>query len=261
MNNGVKTDDLVIGVLGGMGPQATADFLAKLVAATPVDHEQDHLRVRIDSNPKVPDRSRAIAGVGPSPGPVLAAMAAGLERAGIDFLVMACNTAHAYEAEIRAAITVPFVSIVEEACDACERDYPRARRIGILATQGCVDARLYQHAFAHRDRETLVLDAAGQQRFMALMYRIKRGDLSTTLRAEVRALAEGLIDAGADVLIAGCTEVPLVLHAQDLTRPLIDTTSNLAERCVHYARHLEPLPASAGHRPSISGGLRRPVTL
>ncbi|WP_207000008.1 aspartate/glutamate racemase family protein [Trinickia mobilis] len=245
MNNDALADDLVIGVLGGMGPQATADFLAKLVAATPVAHEQEHLRVRVDSNPKVPDRNKALAGLGGSPGLVLAEMAVGLQHAGVDFLVMACNTAHAFEPTIRAAVTVPFVSMIVEACDTCERAYPQVRRVGLLAAQGCLDARLYQEELARREREALILAPADQRRFMALLYRIKQGDLSPDVRAEMRALGETLIAAGADVIVAACTEVPLVLQEGDLTRPIVDTTSNLAQRCVIYARHLEPLPTSS----------------
>jgi aspartate racemase len=246
-----------MGVLGGMGPQATADFLAKLVAATPVDREQDHLRVQIDLNPKVPDRSAAIAGCGPSPGPVLAAMAAALERAGVDFLVMPCNTAHAFELEIRAGLGVPFVSIVAEAGAACRRNWPAARRFGLLATSGCIAARLYQENFEdslanslednHAPHVVSVLTLApeDQQRFMALLYRIKLGDQSNAARAAMRGFGNALIDAGADVIIAGCTEVPLVLGATDLARPVLDTSANLAQRCVRYALGFEPLPAHA----------------
>jgi len=245
MNNDPMNADLVIGVLGGMGPQATVDFLARLVAMTPVTREQEHLRVRVDSNPKVPDRNDAIAGVGASPGPVLADMATGLQRAGADFLVMACNTAHAFEADIRAAVSVPFVSMIGEACDACERDFPHARRIGVLAAQGCLDARLYQQALARRERDALVLAPADQQRFMTLLYRIKQGDLAPDVHAGMRALGETLVAAGADVIVAACTEVPLVLREGDLTRPVVDATANLAQRCVRYARRREPLPSSS----------------
>jgi aspartate racemase len=241
------SDELVIGVLGGMGPQASADFLAKLVAATPVQREQDHLRVLLDSNPKVPDRNRAIAGGDPAAGPghVLATMARGLERAGANLLVMACNTAHAFEADIRAAVGVPFVSMIEEACDACTRTFPELRRVGVLAAQGCLDAGLYQRALAQRGYEALLLAPPQQAHFMKLLYRIKLGELSAGLRAEMRALGETLIEAGADVLVAGCTEVPLALRTDELARPLIDATDNLAQRCVRYARRLEDLPIAA----------------
>ena len=236
------TDDLSLGVIGGMGPEATADFLSKLVAATPVDREQDHLRVFVDSNPKVPDRHAAIRGVGPSPGPMLAAMAAGLERAGADFVVMACNTAHAFESDIRGALTVPFVSMIAEAVDGCALAFPSARRIGLLAAQGCLDANLYQRSFAARGCEIAVLDALDQERFMALLSRIKRGDMSDAVRAAMRAFGESLIIDSADLIVAGCTEVPLVLDDGDLTRPLFDPTDHLARRCVRYARRFEPLP-------------------
>lgn len=236
--------ELVLGVLGGMGPQATADFLAKLVQVTPAASEQEHLRVLVDSNPKVPDRNQAIAGQGPSPAPVLAAMAAGLEQAGAGLLVMACNTAHAFEAAVRQAVRIPFVSMVEEACDACLRDAPAARVVGLLAAPGCIEAGLYQSALAARGLQPLLLEPPQQDVFDRLLYQIKLGAPTSEIRPEMRRLAQSLTGRGADVLIAACTEVPLVLGQADVERPLIDATHNLALRCVRYARGLEPIPAS-----------------
>jgi aspartate racemase len=256
MGKGAPSAGLVIGVLGGMGPQATADFLMKLTAATPAEYEQDHLRVLIDSNPKVPDRSEAIAGRGVSPGAVLAAMAAGLERAGADFLVMPCNTAHAFEPEIRAAVGVPFVSMIEETRAACEYAFPQALRFGLLATSGCIHALLYQNAFTRTGRRTVVLDAADQESLMTLLYRVKLGDRSHAMRAAMRTCGETLIDAGADMVIAACSEVPLVLADGDLTRPVLDATALLARRCVRYAYGFEPLPALRPVAPLIA----QPVT-
>ncbi len=230
----------VLGVLGGMGPAATADFLAKLTGVTDVEREQQHLRVLVDSNPKVPDRNAAIASGDNAPGVALAAMAVGLERAGADFLVMACNTAHAFAPAIRAAVRIPFLSMVEEACGACAREHPRATRVGLLAAQGCLDARLYQDALVQRGRETLVLPAAEQRAFMDLLWRIKRNDVSTDVRTAMRALADSLVARGADVVMAACTEVPLVVDAAALGRPLLDPTTILARRCVRFARDLDP---------------------
>ena len=241
----MTTPERVLGVLGGMGPAATADFLAKLAAVTDVTDEQDHLRVLVDSNPKIPDRNRALAGGGGSPGPALAAMALGLQRAGADLLVMACNTAHAFEPDIRAAIDVPFVSMITETCDAFEREHAGARRVGVLAAQGALDAGLYQAAFNGRGHEVLLLSAERQRDFMSLLYRIKRGDVSNDVRATMRSLAETLVADGAEVIVAACTEVPLVVAATDVSRPLLDPTTNLARRCVRYARGLEALPAAS----------------
>lgn len=241
MTQASSRPELAVGVLGGMGPQATVDFLAKLVEATPVASEQEHLRVLVDSNAKVVDRNQAIAGTGPSPGPQLAAMARGLEEAGAGFLVMACNTAHAFEADIRHAVKIPFVSMVEEAADACAREHAGARRVGVLAAPGCIASGLYQNALRKRGLEPLLLQPAQQQRFNELLYLIKLKTPLADIAPDMKALGQALVDAGAEVLLAGCTEVPLVLGPQDLPRPLLDATWILAQRCVRYARHPELL--------------------
>lgn len=225
----------VVGVLGGMGPAATLDFYAKLLAATPAARDQDHLRVLIDSNPHVPDRNAGIAGTGPSPGAVLADMARGLERAGAEVLVMACNTAHAFEPDIRAAIGVPFLSIIDLTADETVSAHPQARRIGLLAASGCLEAGLYQRALGERGLEPVIADANLHARFMAVIYGVKGGETGPAARAEMRAIAQALIDQGAEVLIAACTEVPLVLEAGDLAVPLLDSSAILAARTAAYA--------------------------
>lgn len=236
------TAPLAIGILGGMGPAATLDLFAKLLAASEAKRDQDHLRLIIDCNPAVPDRNAALVGQGPSPGAVLAAMAAGLERAGADVLVMACNAAHAYQADIERATTVPFISMIEETSAALGRRHPEVRRVGLLAADACLDARLYQQALAATGRESLTLGSAEQARFMRLLYRIKSGDISATARAEMRDLAGRLAEAGAEAILAGCTEVPLVLDAKDLSLPLIGATDILVEQAIAYARRRRALP-------------------
>lgn len=237
-------DTLVLGVLGGMGPEATVDFLAKLVKATPAAVEQDHLRVLVDCNPKVPDRNEAISGKGRSSAPALAEMAAGLQQAGAELLVMACNTAHAFESAIRQSISIPFVSIVEEACDACMRQVAKPRRVGILAGPGCIQAGLYQAALQRRALEPVLLERDDQSTFNGLLYRIKLGSLRNDVHAEMNSLAQKLVTQGAEIVVAACTEVPLVLSQAEFDRPLIDATYNLAARCVRYAMRQEPVPTS-----------------
>jgi aspartate racemase len=112
-----------LGVLGGMGPAATLDFLAKLQAATPVSREQDHLRVLVDINPKVPDRNDSYDAAGP----VLAEMAVGLREAGAQVLAIACNTAHAYVDQVKAS-GLPLVDLIETAGLAAKAQGARARR-------------------------------------------------------------------------------------------------------------------------------------
>ncbi len=227
----------VVGVLGGLGPEATLDFYARVLALTPAARDQDHLHLIIDSNPAVPNRNEAVAGTGPSPGPLLSEMAAGLERAGADFLVMVCNAAHAYQRDIEAAVSIPFVSLIEETCEAALRAVPNVKKVGVLGSSGCLGAGLYQIAFAERGVTAIVPENAERDTFMRTLYRIKAGDKGADVRETMRALAESLIDRGAQAVVAGCTEVPLVLSGDALACPLIDSTAVLAERTVFYARH------------------------
>ena len=226
----------VVGVLGGLGPEATLDFFAKILRATGARSDQEHLHLIINNNPRVPDRNEAIAGTGPSPGPQLAAGAAALQRAGADFVVMVCNAAHAFQPEIEAAIDIPFLSIVTETCGETLRRVPDLRRVGVLAASGAVDAGLYQRAFDALGVQTLVPEGEARARFMEALYRIKSGDKSEAVRAEMRALALGFIEAGAEAIVAGCTEVPLALSDSDLPCPLISSTDVLVARTIQTAR-------------------------
>lgn len=228
---------LTVGVLGGLGPEATLDFYAKVVALIPAGHDQDHLHLIIDSNPRVPDRNEAVAGTGPSPGPALAAMARRLEGAGADFLVMACNAAHAFQADIEAAVSVPFVSIVEETVRATIERCPGVQKVGVLGSSGCLDSRLYQTAFTRYGVEVVVPEGAERDLFMRVLYRIKAGDRGADVRSAMGALAGSLEFRGAEAVVAGCTEVPLVLSDGDIVVPLIDSSAVLAERTVFYATH------------------------
>lgn len=223
-----------IGVIGGMGPAATLDFFGKLLEATHAERDQDHLRVLIDNNPRVPDRNAAIAGRGPSPGPQLAESARGLERAGADFLVIACNTAHAFQPDIESAISIPLLSMIDATADAAMEAKPR--RVGVLAADGCRRAGLYQRAFGARDVEPLFLADEQQLEFMQLLYRIKAGDTGTATRLHMERLGTSLNARGAEVVIAACTEVPLVLASDALAVPLISSTDALVARAVAFAQ-------------------------
>jgi aspartate racemase len=234
--------ELVVGVMGGLGPEATLDFYGKLLQHSHAATDQQHLHVIIDSNPKVPNRNDAIAGRGPSSGPMLAAMARRLEAAGSDFIVMACNTAHAFEADIRAALSTPFVSLIDEVVSAVVATKHPSSVVGLLAAQGCIDAGIYHRAFAAQRLRVIQLEVEKQAQFMQLLYRIKSGDRDAGVRSAMRALGADLVGAGATTVIAACTEVPLVLTAEDLTVPFVDSTDLLARRCVAYARHEEALP-------------------
>ena len=227
----------IVGVLGGMGPAATIDFMAKVLRHSQAGaaNEQDNVRLIVDSNPWLPDRNAAVAGTGPSPAPGLAAMARGLEAAGAQLLVMPCNAAHAFADAVTGATTLPFLNLIEETVAAVARNYPAARRIGVLAVNGAVQAQLYERALAPRGLTPIVPTDDERARFMDAVWRIKAGDLAFD-REAIRETAERLIGRGAEVIVAGCTEVPLVLGPNELSVPLVDSTDVLAQRAVAAAR-------------------------
>lgn len=221
----------ILGVIGGMGPAATVAFLARVQALTPAEGDADHIRVVMDLNPQVPDRNTR-------PGEaevVLGQMAEGLAAAGAEVIAMPCNTAHAQAGAIRAACEAKglgFIDMIAATADAAAAS--GVRRIGVLATPG--GERLYTQALAARGLDTVLLEGADREAFMALVYKVKRGDVGQAARARMLRLAQALADAGAHGLIAGCTEVPLLLKAEDAPVPLTDSAEVLAQACVAACR-------------------------
>ncbi|HEY9234134.1 MULTISPECIES: cysteate racemase [Phenylobacterium] len=226
---------LILGVLGGMGPAATLDFLGKLQAATPVQRDQDHIRTLVDINPLVPDRNDPAA----RPGPVLAQMATSLRDSGAQVLAIACNTAHAYADVIVRASGLPLVDMIGTAAKTA-RD-TGARRAGVLGTPKAL--KLYREYLAAQGMGVVTLDQGRQEVFMDLIYKIKRGDLGPEVRERMAELTQYLAAEGAEAIIAGCTEVPLVFDAATSRLPFVDAGEVLARRCVSVCLGLEPLPA------------------
>lgn len=225
----------ILGVIGGMGPAATVAFLARVQALTPAEGDADHIRVVMDLNPQVPDRNTR-------PGEaevVLGQMAEGLAAAGGEVIAMPCNTAHAQAGAIRAACEAKglgFIDMIAATADAAAAQVGLggAKRIGVLATPG--GERLYTQALAARGIETVLLKGADREAFMGLVYGVKRGDVGEAARAGMSRLAQALADAGAHGLIAGCTEVPLLLRAENAPIPLTDSAEVLAQACVAACR-------------------------
>lgn len=231
------------GVLGGMGPEATVDFMAKVIALTDAERDQDHVRMLVDHNPHVPNRQDAILGDGEEPGPVLAAMAAGLQAGGADFLVIPCNTAYVFEDAILAATHIPLISIIGVSVAAVQDSAPHADRVGLLATDGCLQSGIYQAGLeaAGLAAELPTADELGE--LMSLVRAIKAGRHSDETARAMAGLGEALVSRGAGAIIAGCTEIPLVLGEDAISVPLISSTDALAEITAKLATGAIPLPA------------------
>lgn len=231
----------IAGVLGGLGPVATVDFMQRVIDLTPVECEQDHVHMLVDQNPSVPNRQDAIMHGGESPAAALAAMALRLQKSGADFLVMPCNTAHAFEDDIINATEIPFVSIVEAAMDELPAT---CKRVGILETPACRKARLYQREFANSDRILESLGEAQCKELMRVVYEVKSGRLGSEQRSEIKSLVAALLARGVEAIIVACTEIPLILKSEDASVPLISTTDALARKTIAIARGEQPLPAA-----------------
>ncbi len=233
--------DKIIGVIGGLGPAATLDFCERVLRNTPAQSEQDHIHCLVDNNPKVPNRNNAIAGEGPSPAPYFTESAKRLAQAGADFIVMPCNTAHAFSAAITDAVSTPFVSIIDETCTQLQQH--QVNSVGLLAADGCLQAGLYQAKLAQLGFTVQLLSDVQQAQFMQTIYAIKTKGVNQVAKQQMQTYAQQLIDQGAQLMVAGCTEVPLVLQADDLSVPLLETTEILAQQCVRYAKGELSLPA------------------
>lgn len=213
----------VLGILGGMGPAATVAFLARVQALTPAQGDADHIRIIADINPQVPDRNRAPDAAEK----ILGQMAMRLRDAGAQILAMPCNTAHAQAAGVKKA-GLPFIDMIAETTEVAAAG--GAKKIGVLATPG--GEALYTRSLQAKGVKIVRLSGAAREGFMACINAVKRGDTGEAPRAEMRRLAALLVAGGAEAVIAGCTEVPLLLGAGDVSVPLVDSAEVLAQACV-----------------------------
>ncbi|MGV8929549.1 MAG: aspartate/glutamate racemase family protein [Brevundimonas sp.] len=213
----------VLGVLGGMGPAATVAFLARVQALTPAEGDSDHIRIIADINPQVPDRNRAPDAAEKT----LGMMALRLRDAGAQVLAIPCNTAHALAAGVKKT-GLPFIDMIAETTEVATSG--GAKKVGVLATPG--GEALYTRSLQAKGAKIVRLTGAAREGFMSCVNAVKRGDVSEAPRTEMRRLAALLVAAGAEVVIAGCTEVPLLIGSDDVSVPLVDSAEVLAAVCV-----------------------------
>jgi len=214
-----------IGVLGGMGPEAGAAFFEMIVRETTAGRDQDHPPVVLYSLPQVPDRTEAILHGGRDPVPALRCGLAVLERAGADFAVMSCISAHYFLPRLVPRSPLPILSLLDETVAATKIMKPVPRSIGLLATDGTVRSGILARAFEAAGIAVLTPSSRDQARLMTAIYgkkSIKAGFTRGSAHEAVLEVARGLVRRGAEAVVAGCTEVPLVLAPADLPVPLVD---------------------------------------
>jgi aspartate racemase len=232
-------EEKVIGILGGMGPEATVSLFRRIVEVTGATRDQDHVRTIIDNNPKIPDRTPAILGRGESPVPMMVSTARNLEHAGADFIIIPCVSAHHFIGLLREAISVPILSIVDAVIAELERHSPTLDTVGLLATTGTITGGNFQRGLEEAGYVVKVPTPSDQEKLvMEVIYGergIKAGYLTPENKEGLVEASRRLVELEAQGIIAGCTEVPLVLSQEDLSVPFFDSLLILAREAVKEA--------------------------
>ncbi len=224
-----------IGILGGMGPEATAYMYSLIIKHTQVEKDQDHIRIFISSHPETPPRTEAILQQGLSPVPFLIEGVERLKNAGVDFVIMPCVTAHYFMPQVFAQIDVPFLSLIDEAVDWAKENISGLKKVGLLSSTGTQVSKLFQNKFEEAGIKVLAPGGKDQQKVMRAIFGaggIKAGFSSDPSKDDIIRAAEKLIAGGAKAIIAGCTELPLVLKASDISVPLIEPMDILARKSI-----------------------------
>jgi aspartate racemase len=238
-----------IGILGGMGPAATNQLCALITSLTPVTRDQDHIPVITYNNPQIPDRVRAVYGDSESPAPEMIRTAQVLEQAGAEMLLMPCNLAHFYLADVQKAIRIPVLDMVEETVKFTVENYPQSRQVGIIASTPTIECGIYERAFRKHDRLLISPDEHDQEsKVMRAIYAtdgIKCG-YKRKPRALLMEVAQRLIDKGAELIITGCTEASLVIKRKNSPFVVIDPMEVIAWVAVRRAMRGEDESISQG---------------
>lgn len=215
-----------------MGPLATADLFRKIIDVTEAERDQDHIRVLIDSNTNIPDRTKAILYDGADPVPEILKSAHMLEEDGADLLIMPCNTAHYYFETISHSVDIPMLSMIEETARRLSR--MNIKKAGLLATDGTVESQIYSDTFKKYDIETIVPDSKGQNEVMKLIYKgVKAGNWNRDLGGFRKTLTD-MRERKSELFVLGCTELPVAFQHYDFGVPVIDPTLELAKCAVYF---------------------------
>jgi aspartate racemase len=220
----------VVGIIGGMGPEATLDLMRRVLAKTPAQGDQDHIHLIVESNPKIPSRiAHLIEGTGADPTPELIRIAQNLQRAGAQALAMPCNTAHAYAHSIRRAVSIPLLDMIQLTVDQIASSR-RVARVGLLASSAVLATELYARSFAGHG--IAVVPPPRQDEVMLLIKAVKSGETGLEFQAALARIALDLASQ-ADVLLVGCSELSVI--AAGISAPFVDSLDVLAQAIVSFA--------------------------
>lgn len=227
----------IVGIMGGMGPEATIDLFARIVEETHAKHDEEHLRIIIDNNPKMPSRQDAIMNGGESPVPAMIATAENLKRAGADFIIIGANTAHYFFDEVAAGVDIPFLHIINEAVKETIKQVPNIKKVGVLATTAAMKTKLYEKCCSKFNVEVVNIPSEIQDKIHSSIFKFKYEGLTQDVLNMMMEGVTYLEQNGAQALIMGCTEIPVILKGQQFNLPLIDPNDVIAKVAVATAKN------------------------
>lgn len=223
----------ILGIIGGMGPMATVNFYKQIIQMTDAGRDQDHIRIIIDSNTNISDRTDAIIGNGKSPLPALLDSAKKLESLKVDGLTMPCNTAHYYYEDIKKNINIPFLNMIEETALNINSNYSFIKKAGLLATEGTCKANIYEKYFSKYNIQLIKPAEKYQHNITEVIYNIKKGNYDRDLSGLFNTL-KSLNDKGVEIFILGCTELSFAFEHFRINATSIDPIIVLAKRAIKF---------------------------
>jgi aspartate racemase len=221
----------LIGVLGGMGPLATVDFMQKVIEAMPAERDQDHVPLIVYSVPQIPDRVSAASAGTNEPLPAMLAGIRTLEQAGVEAIAIACNTAHAWYDQLAASTTVRIIHMAQAVIDTASRDNGP---IALMATVGTLQAGIYQSYIEKAGWQALVPQPDVQNVIIDAIAAVKLGEIERA-RASFDIAAASLLESGAQRLLLACTELPVAAKGSINEARCLDATACLAQACVAFS--------------------------
>lgn len=234
-----------VGVLGGMGPEATVHFMGRVLKAVDAKDDSDHVPLLVDQNPQVPSRIAALLnGGGEDPGPVLNEMARRLAAAGARALVMPCNTAHHYAPVVQGAVPIPFISMVELAAARAAELTPDGA-IGLLGSPALEKIGVFDAPIAARGLRIVPLERPDAA--LHAIREIKAGGVTRDISASLNRQAEAQIEAGAQAICLCCTEFSLAAETISAPVPVFDALDLLVDATVRFAREGVLPPAQSAN--------------
>lgn len=223
-----------IGIIGGMGPLATVHLFERIVLRTKAEKDQDHIRVLVDSNTNIPDRTKAIISNGETPVIELSNSAKILEKSGADFLIMPCNTAHYFIDEIKKSVNIPFINMPEETVNYTYEKYGKDTVVGLLATDGTIKSKIYENYYSKLGIKTII-PIKTQVKIMEFIYDvIKKGNYNAGTELLFECVEE-LKDLGATAFLLGCTELSSAQYLYKFEGNFINPMEVLTEKSIIYA--------------------------